>query len=312
MHRHTFALLGALWALSACQKSSPLVPPPPSPAPEATRARPEAAALATAPDAGPSATPLTAVANSVVLGLPHTDGVDVDHLARARARRAEGDTLGALAEARRQLTDSPKDEDALEMVGRAAQSLGQLGLAAAAFEQLGQVRDDDAVPLIQAARMHLLAHDEVGAARLAAQALARDDGNVEAYQVLGRAALVEGDLPHAIEWLEQARTLAPAHGWVLNNLGFAYLRAAENGKALETLQRAAELLPEAAVVQNNLGVALERDGRTAEANAAFEKSATLSPGYTRANVNRARLALLRTPDGGEAPAPEADADGGEE
>ncbi|MGO9066280.1 MAG: tetratricopeptide repeat protein [Myxococcaceae bacterium] len=314
MHRSTLALLGALWALAACQKPSPVAPPPP-PVEAAPRASLEAPALPPAEDAGAEPAPdsvAARVAAKGVLGLAHVDSVDVYNLARAKALREEGDTLGALAEARRQLADSPLDEDALEMVGRAARSLGQAGLAAAAFERLAGVHPDDASPLIEAARMDLLAGDEVGAARLAAQALARDEGNVEAYQVLGRAALVEGDVRHAIEWLEQARTLAPAHGWVLNNLGFAYLRAGENAKALETLQRASELLPEVALVQNNLGVALERVGQSAEASAAFEKSATLAPGYTRALVNRARLALLRTQEDGGTPAPEADADGGEE
>ena len=115
-------------------------------------------------------------------------------------------------------------------------------------------------------------------------------------------------MPRALEALEQARVLAPSHGWVLNNLGFAYLRANENADALEALSRAAELLPAAAVVQNNLGVALERLGRTEEATAAFEKSATLAPHYTRALVNRARLALLRTTDAGTGATPEAEPD----
>ena len=204
------------------------------------------------------------------------------------------------------MADSPQDDDALEMVARAAQSLGQNALAAAAFEKLASVRDDDAVPLVQAARMHLALKDAPGAERLAREALGRDGGNVEAYQALGRAALVEGDLRRAMDYLEQARVLAPSHGWVLNNLGFAYLRANENAEALETLARAAELLPAAAVVQNNLGVALERLGRTEEATAAFEKSSALAPHYARALVNRARLALLRATDAGAAPTPEED------
>ena len=248
------------------------------------------------------------------LGLAHVDRAPANHLARARALREEGDSLEALAEGRRALADAPEDEDALVLVAHTAASLGQRGLAAAAFEKLGGLREEDAVPLLQAARLHLQLSDDVGAARLAAQALSRDEGNVEGYQVLGRAALLEGDLRHALEWLEQARALAPAHGWVLNNLGFAYLRAGENARALETLARAAELLPDVAVVHNNLGVALERQGRTEEARAAFERSAALAPRYTRALVNRARLALAHSPDGGAAPTPEEDeaTDTGEE
>ena len=310
MHRHTLSLLAALWALAGCQKSSPVgASPPPAPLrPEASRALPAPSVVA---DAGPLAAD-TRAAPAVVLGLSHVDRSEVNHLAQARARREEGDTLGALNEARRQLADAPQDEEALEMVARAAQSLREPALAAEAYEELAAVREDDAEPLIQAARMHLLVKDSAGAARLATLALQRDEGSVEAYQALGRAALLDGDLRHAMEWLEQARILAPAHGWVLNNLGFAYLRANENAKALETLARAAELLPASAVVHNNLGVALERAGKTAEASAAFETSAALAPGYTRALVNRARLAMVRTTDGGQAPEPEEDGDAAEE
>ncbi len=312
MHRTPSFVLGALVALAACQKSSP---PPVRPPLGAAPASAPFASLPVAPpaDAGPVAEPVPAPVPPT-LGLVHVDNGPANHLARARMLREEGDSLGALAEGRRALADAPEDEDALVLVARTAASLGQRGLAAAAFEKLAGLREEDAVPLLQAARLHLQLRDEVGAARLAAQALSRDEGNVEAYQVLGRAALLEGDLGHALEWLEQARALAPAHGWVLNNLGFAYLRAGENAQALETLSRAVELLPEVAVVHNNLGVALERQGRTEEARAAFEKSAALAPRYTRALVNRARLALLHTQDGGAAPTPEEDeaADTGEE
>jgi tetratricopeptide (TPR) repeat protein len=301
MHRNTLAAFAALLALAGCKKSPP--PPvegrPPVVSPSATLAP----ALAPAHDAG-------AVAVKVALGLAHTDNGAQDHLARARALRDDGDTLESLAEARRQLANSQEDEDALEVVARTAQALGQNALAAAAFEKLAAVRDDDAVPLVQAARLHLALRDAAGAERLASEALGRDDGNVEAYQVLGRSALLEGDLRRAMDALEQAQVLAPSHGWVLNNLGFAYLRANENARALETLSRAAELLPAVAVVQNNLGVALERLGRTEEASTAFERSASLAPHYTRALVNRARLALLRSADGG--PAPEEDTDSGDD
>lgn len=303
MQRTSLAVLGALLALAGCKQS----PPQAIEAPPRLASAPPAA-VASAPvvhDAG--AAPANVQAEPV-LGLAHTDVRTVDHLARARTLRDEGSTLEALAEARRQLADSPEDEDALELVARSGAALGQTALAALAFEKLAAVRDEDAVPLVQAARLHLVLRDAAGAERLASEALGRDDGNVEAYQVLGRGALLEGDLRRAMDWLEQAQALSPSHGWVLNNLGFAYLRANENARALETLTRAAELLPDAAVVQNNLGVALERMGHASEASAAFERSAALAPHYTRALVNRARLALVGTADAGPEPEEDTGAD----
>jgi tetratricopeptide (TPR) repeat protein len=307
MHRNRLAVLVAFLALAGCKKSPPALVE--VRVPEAPLRTASVAPAGAVHDAGVVALQVVPVALPV-LGLAHVDKGAQDHLARARALKDEGDTLESLAEARRQLADSPEDDDALELVARAAQSLGQNALAAAAFEKLAAVRDDDAVPLVQAARMHLALNDAPGAERLASEALGRDGGNVEAYQALGRAALVQGDLRKAMDYLEQARVLAPSHGWVLNNLGFAYLRANENVEAQETLARAAELLPAAAVVQNNLGVALERLGRTEEATAAFEKSSALAPHYTRALVNQARLALLRTTDAGAAPTPEEDEEPG--
>jgi tetratricopeptide (TPR) repeat protein len=303
MHRHAFAALSAVLALSGCQKSSPT----PIESPKVLPLVPSASlppSPATVLDAGE----VSPARRTPVLALAHAHLGSTDHLARARVLRDDGDPVEALAEARRQLADVADDEEALTLVSRLAQSLGQRALAAVAFEHLAAVHEDDAGPLIQAARMHLVLGETVDAARLASAALGRDEGNVEGHQVLGRAALVEGDLRRAIDWLEQARELAPAHGWVLNNLGFAYLRANENARALETLERAAELLPMAAVVQNNLGVALERMGNKDEASAAFERSAVLAPRYIRAQVNRARMAMLNVADGGTAGEPDADAD----
>jgi tetratricopeptide (TPR) repeat protein len=296
MHCNTLAVLGAALALAGCKES---------PAPVQTRANPPAApgtpAVAKAPplDAGQLPQPLA-------LALTDNDKGSVNHLARAKMLRQEGDAVEALAEARRALFNATEDEEVLALVARLAQALGQRALAAAAFEKLGAVREDDGVPLVQAARLQLSLKDTEAAQRLAEEAMQRDDGNVEVYQVLGRVALARGDIARAIEWLEEARVLAPEHGWVLNNLGFAYLRANQNADAMETLRRAAELLPLAPVVHNNLGVALERMGRTEEAAAAFERSATLAPRYTQALVNRARLALLRASDAGTDAAPDAD------
>jgi len=311
MHRPALAALCAALALVGCKKSTPPTPAaeaPPAPAAQRVAARPASEPVTSALDAGQA--PAAPVA--VTLGLPHPHTGSVNHLARARTLLDSGDPLEALAEARRQLADTPDDEEALGLVARGAHGLGQRALAAAAFEKLGEVRDDDAVPLVQAARVQLELGQTDAAVRLASAALGRDEGSVEAHQVLGRAALIDRDLRRAIDWLEQARELAPAHGWVLNNLGFAYLRASENAQALETLLRAAELLPDAAVVQNNLGVALERMGRTDEAAAAFDRSASLAPRYTRAQVNRARLALLRGADAGVRPDVDVDEDGGSE
>jgi tetratricopeptide (TPR) repeat protein len=228
------------------------------------------------------------------LALSHSDGPGVDHLQRAERLRSDGDSSGALIEARKAVADDPADADALTLVAELGKASGQKSLAAQAYERLARLDPEDAVPLIQAARMRLGAGVPAAAEALATAAVGRDEGNVEAWQVLGRAQLSQGNLAGAIRSLEQAQTISPSHAWVLNNLGFAYLRANQNSGALEVLERAAELLPEAAVVQNNLGVARERTGDLAGAKEAYARSTLLAPRYVKAQVNGQRMAVVRS------------------
>jgi len=278
--------------VAGCQKS-----PPPSP--------PVAEVKVTAPAATPAPAPAVVQAPKPTgapvdtLALPRSGPPGVDHLARAEKLRDDGDAAGALVEARRALADDGEDADALALIAHLARASGQVTIAAEAYERLGRVDPEDAVPLVQAARMRIAAGNAEAAEALARSAVGRDDGNVEAWQALGRAQLSSNNLAGAIHSLEQARTLEPSHGWVLNNLGFAYLRASRNPEALEVLERAAELLPEAAVVQNNLGVARERTGDLDGARESYARSALLAPKYVKARVNGERTAMLRSStDGG--------------
>jgi tetratricopeptide (TPR) repeat protein len=289
--------------VTACEK-------PPA---EAPRPAPVVQKPAVAPKPTPVVAPKPPDPPVDTLALSHTDPPGLDHLARAERLRGEGDSSGALLEARKALADDAEDADALTLVAELGKASGQKALAAQAYERLARLDPEDAVPLIQAARMRLAAGVPGAAEALAKAAIGRDEGNVEAWQALGRAQLSQGDLAGAIRSLEQARTIAPSHGWVLNNLGFAYLRANQNTDALEVLDRAVELLPEAAVVQNNLGVARERTGDLEGAKEAYARSTVLAPRYVKAQVNGQRMAMARTEtDGGveEAHQP-ADSDGEE-
>ena len=292
--------------VAGCQKSPPPSPPVAEvkvPAPAATPAPAPAIVQAPKPTGAPVDT----------LALPRSGPPGVDHLARAEKLRDDGDTAGALVEARRALADDGEDADALALIAHLARASGQVTIAAEAYERLGRVDPEDAVPLVQAARMRIAAGNAEAAEALARSAVGRDNGNVEAWQALGRAQLSSGNLAGAIHSLEQAHTLEPSHGWVLNNLGFAYLRASRNPEALEVLERAAELLPEAAVVQNNLGVARERTGDLDGARESYARSALLAPKYVKARVNGERTAMLRSStDGGVESGHTPEADDGEE
>jgi len=286
MSKRLLAVPLAAALVAGCQKSPPPSPPVSEvhrPVPAATPA--PAPAIVTAPK--PTGTPVD------TLALPRSGPPGVDHVARAEKLRDDGDTAGALIEARRALSEDAENADALGLISRLARASGQAKMAAEAYERLGRIDPEDAVPMVQAARMRLAAGNVEEAEALARTAVGRDEGNVEAWQALGRAQLGSGNLAGAIQSLEQARTLEPSHGWVLNNLGFAYLRASRNPDALEVLERAAELLPEAAVVHNNLGVARERTGDLDGAREAYARSALLAPKYVKARINGERTAMVR-------------------
>jgi tetratricopeptide (TPR) repeat protein len=223
------------------------------------------------------------------LALAHTHGRRVNHLARARALREEGDLSGAFTESRRALHDEPEDEEALLTAARLAKLTGRTELAATAYERLGRLRADDAEPLVQQARLLLSLRRLEDTVRVGEEALARDPEVPEAYHLLGLAHLSAGRLDEAILRFQQAVHLHPEHGYALNNLGYAYLRANQNAKAAEVLARAAGLLPNVAYVHNNLGVAYERLGRAEEARAAYSTATLLSPRYVKARVNVERM-----------------------
>lgn len=219
-----------------------------------------------------------------------TDSPGVDHLGRARQLSADGDVKGALLEARRALFTTPSDVETLGTVAKLSRRAGQPELAAEAWGRVAALSPEDALPLIAQARALVQLKDYGGAVIAGREAITRDSGNVEAFQVTGIAQLAMNELGGAIASFEKAVELEPNHGWALNNLGFACLRANQNEKAVTALEHAAEVLPHVAYVHNNLGVALERLGRADEAKAAYQHATDLSPRYVKARINAARVA----------------------
>lgn len=287
------AALAAL-SLSACTDASP---PAKSSAPVASlvKARPQPVIpdVLERHDAGAPVTltpPVEAPIDPLVVAHERDS---VDHLKRSTSLASEGDVKGALLEARRALFTTPTDVDTLTQVARLARRAGQPELAAEAWGRVAQSESDDAIPLVQQARAFLAMKDHARAEIAGRQAIERDSGNVEAFQVTGLAQLAQTDLPSAIASFKKAVELDPKHGWALNNLGLAYLRANENERAVEVLTQSAELLPTVAYVHNNLGVALERVGRDDEAKSAYQQAMDLSPKYVKARLNADRVARVR-------------------
>jgi tetratricopeptide (TPR) repeat protein len=286
MSSFTQKTLGALCALAlhACTSSEG-----PAAVADSSHVASVVATPALRPDAGPPPVPSPAPGPVDALALAHA--VDrVDHLERSRALANEGDVAGALAEARRAVFTTPKDLETLTQLARLARRAQRHGLAAEAWKRVAALNPDDALAEIQRGRALLAMHDAAAALDAAQEAIIRDSGNAEAFQLEGLSRLSLGHLASAISSFEKVVELAPNHGWAHNNLGLACLRANQNQQAVAALERAAELLPAVAYVHNNLGVALERVGRTDEAKAAYVHAMDLSPKYVKARVNAARVA----------------------
>lgn len=281
-------IIAALAALSITACTEPSTPPQ-SVIPSKVAVAPVARVVEVR-DAG---APLVVVAKEEVhvdpLVVAH-DSKDIDHLGRAKALAGEGDVKGGLLEARRALFTTPSDVETLTTVAKLARRAGQAELSAEAWGRIAALTPEDALPLIQQARAMIQLKDYAGAVVAGREAIARDPGNAEAFQVTGIGQLSMNELTGAISSFQKAVELNPNHGWAQNNLGFACLRANENEKAAAALESAAALLPHVAYVHNNLGVALERLGRKDEAKAAYQQAMDLSPKYVKARINAARVA----------------------
>ncbi len=289
MSKKIVASLVAALTLAACEERATAVPPRVEPKVVAPVITSKVMAPVTL-DAGLT---LETTKPSDTLALVH-DTPTIDHLQRASQLESDGDAKGALIEARRALFTTPDDRETLTRIAKLGRATRNHTVAAEAFGRLATLDSGDATSLVSRGRELLEQKDFVSAVLAGREAIARDEGNPEGWQVIGLGKLGLDELPGAIASFEKAVELAPNHGWALNNLGFAYLRANENQKAVEVLQRASVLLPTVAYVQNNYGVALERVARPDEAKAAYQHAMDLSPKYVKAKINAARMAKAST------------------
>ena len=288
------ASLVASFILAACREPSVKQPQAPAPS-RVPQVVPQSVPVAVV---APVAMDASVVIPQVdVLALPD-DAPKLDHLALARVLKRDGAFDDALVEARKSLVKFPNDEQALTFIARLSTQLGQHALAQGAQERIAEIKTDDAVPLVRAARSAMAGADFDAAVTRAGQAILRDPFNADAHHVSGRAHLARGELKAAIDALEIAASLDPQNGYVLNTLGLAYLRANENEKAREVLEVAVDQVPNVAYVHNNLGVALERLGLKDDAAKEYMAASTLSPKYVKALINSQRVAkvMLGTTD----------------
>lgn len=108
--------------------------------------------------------------------------------------------------------------------------------------------------------------------RAAYQALLKTNKAAEGWHGLGLLAGAQGDFPQAAQDLTQAARLAPTNALVLNDLGYARLRAGDLAGARVPLGMAAELAPTNDKVLSNLALLLLARGDAAGAAQVMNKA----------------------------------------
>jgi Flp pilus assembly protein TadD len=116
-----------------------------------------------------------------------------------------------------------------------------------------------------------------------------------AFVELGRARLLLGDAPGAIDALQKGTQLLPDEPEAHSQLGVALLATGHAADAVKELARAEQLDPGSAARRGNLGTALMMAGRTKEAITEYEARARMEDGDARAHSDLG-TALLATQD----------------
>ena len=107
----------------------------------------------------------------------------------------------------------------------------------------------------------------------------------EAWFNLSIFAYKRGDLERALECMETADGMRPAHAETLNNLGVLYFRTNQDRASERALRACIQKDPKMAKAWDNLGLVLYRASRFEEAKESFEKEVALVPTHAPAHYN---------------------------
>lgn len=110
---------------------------------------------------------------------------------------------------------------------------------------------------------------------------------------LGRAYLLLGEAPDAVEPLRRAARKLPNEAEVASALGVALLASGKGEEAVASLARAVELDPGSAPRHGNLGTVLFMRGRVEEAVKEYRAEVTLDPNDARARSDLGTALLAR-------------------
>jgi tetratricopeptide (TPR) repeat protein len=188
---------------------------------------------------------------------------------------------------RRVLKRSPKDPDALNLLGVITQERGRPAEAMQLISSALRVRRKFPEALSNLARAQRAAGDPDGAAASARRAVAMAPDLAEAYVQLGRALLDLKDDAGAAEACRGAVALAPDSLDAHVNLAAALTRQRDYLAAAQAYQEAHRLKPDRAETLTDFAVALTELERYDDALRCHERAVALAPSDPRVHANHA-------------------------
>lgn len=226
------------------------------------------------------------------------------HLNLGLALRENGDAAGALVHLRRVAQAQPKNPTVQCELGQALRQNGDLSAAAAAFERalemdpetreayygLGFTLKQQAAAARKAPPASLAtnqyqkgAQDDLAKGDLSSakeqllKALAADENDGDAHNLLGYILGQQGDTASALPHLERAVALRPDSADVHYNYGAALWYGGAKQKAISELKTSIRLDPSAAASYALLGMAQRDEGDLADSKVNLERALALSP-----------------------------------
>ena len=226
------------------------------------------------------------------------------HLNLGLALRENGEAAKALVHLRRVAEAQPKNPAVQCELGKTLRQNGDLAAAVAAFERALEIDPETreayyglgftlkqqaaaerktspgpiAMNAFDKAAQDAIAQGDLSSAKeQLVQAIAADDNDGEAHNLLGYVLGQQGDTASAAPHLRRAAALKPDSADVRYNYGAALWYSGEKQKAISELKTSVRLDPSAAASYALLGMAERESGELVAARVSFERAIALSP-----------------------------------
>ena len=251
----------------------------------------------------------------------------IRNLTHARERLQAGDAAGAQSLCQEVLQHTPRNPDALYLLGVTHLMTGHARAALPPLQQAVVVEPRHGAALENLGLAHLMLGDFGAAERVLRDAAGLPGAPASVFMRLGAAIINQGrygeavaDLQHALqlephnpdihlnlgqalagmgehgdarEQFEAALRLAPDHGDAMYNLGVICLEREQLDEARLWFERVIAQLPQRADAHVNLGIVHEKQQRLDAALACFKRALAIDPALAQARNNLARACALQ-------------------